>query len=185
MGILSEYLTNLNEESEIQLNEGIGDIANKIFLFLGYGMPKDPEIKALSKSHGVCLGVCRRAFPEERTTTRKRGSDTISVPYDPYNWDERRARKDQEETSETVKENPEYGKCALKCRLEYLKQILKVLKKKGKKVCVGNRNVGLCEKWVDKYLPEFEGELKSIELILKNTNTKNRNMAIKNLLKIV
>lgn len=185
MDILSEYLNNLDEMSKVQLNEGIGSIANKIFLFLGYGMPKDPEIQALKKSHQVCLGVCRRAFPAEVTTTRKRGSDTISMEYDPYNWDERKARKDNEETSETVKENPEYGKCSLKCKLEYLKQILKVLKKKGKKVCVKNRNVGLCEKWVDKYLPEFEAELKGIEIVLKKTNTKNRKLAIQNLLKIV
>jgi len=186
MDILSEYLSHIDESSEIQLNEGIGSIANKIFLFLGYGMPKDPEIKALNKSQYRCFNICRRAFPDEVTTTTHAQSDVI---YDPYNWDERQARKDQQETTETIKENPEYGKCVLKCKLDYLKSVLKVLKKKGKKLCIKNRNVNLCEKWMDKYIPEFEAELKSIEIVLDKTNAKkgkgNVSIVINKLLKTV
>ena len=178
MDILKEYLSHIDEMSKVQLNEGIGSIANKIFLFLGYGMPKDPQVKALNKNQYNCYRICRKAFPAEVSTTRKRSSDTLRVPYDPYNWDERKARKDQEETSKTIKENPEYGKCILKCKLEYLKNVLKVLKKKGKKLCVRNKNVSLCEKWVEKYIPEFEAELKSIQVVLDKTNPKKGNVSI-------
>lgn len=151
-------------ESEEIVTEGLLSIMNKILVFLGIGYPKDPDARALRKGFQRGLSYCARAHKAEVTRTSKEMGDKPLTPQE-----ERRVR---EEITETIKENPEFGKCLLRTKLEFSKGLVELADKKGVDICAGNKNRDLCEKWVDKYIPEIRAEIKYIESSLKTEEKK-------------
>ncbi len=151
--LVENYLDYLNGDRQ-HLNEGVLSVLNHIFLFIGFGSPADARFKAIIKSYTNCLGSCSKAYPDEvevKTTQGKKGRTDEDV------------RKEREETIETVKKNPELGKCLIMCYYGELQEIISLLKKNRKTICNKNINKDLCEKWLNKHIPYIEAELKALK----------------------
>lgn len=148
---ITEYM--LYGDKQI-ISEGVLSVLNKAFVLLGFGSPADPRIKAIIKGHNLCQDACYKAYPDdiERTKTRSNKGQT-----------DREVEEQKRETIETIKRNPDRGKCLVICHADKLKETIVVIKKNRKTICNKNMNRDLCEKWVDKYLPEMEANLKALE----------------------
>lgn len=145
-----------------ELHEGVLTSLNSFFVLLGIGKPADRRVEVHRIAYSKCASRCWQAHPGERTTTTRKSRD-----YDKKQTD-RDVSQEREETIERVKENPELGKCLLVCKASLLENVIKVIKANRKNICAKNMNVDLCEKWIDRYLPEMEADLKSLKELLKS-----------------
>lgn len=146
-------------EEKLFINEGVLSTFNKVFVLLGFGTPADPRVKAIYKAAEKCKYSCWKAYPDKTSTTTKQKSRTDSNG----KQSDEEVRRDREETIQSVENNPDRGKCLIMCTYDKLKELISVIKKNQKTICNRNMNKDLCEKWVDKYLPELEADLKSLE----------------------
>jgi hypothetical protein len=144
------------------INEGVLTSLNNFFVLMGMGKPADRRVEVHRIAHQKCTVRCWKAHPGEKTTTTKRSTD-----YDDKQSD-KEIKQEREETITRVKENPELGKCLLVCKATLLDNVIKVIKKNRKTICMKNINRDLCEKWVNRYLPEIEADLKSLKELLKS-----------------
>jgi len=144
------------EKNDIMINEGLLTTLNKVFVWMGFGKPAHPKVKAVFTAASRCSNACWTAYPDERQTSTKRREDTKEKS-------DQEIRKEREETIETIKENPERGKCLIMCYHDKLENLVKVIKQNRKDVCSRNMNRDLCEKWVDMYLPQMEADLKALK----------------------
>lgn len=144
------------EKNDIVVHEGLLTTLNKVFVLMGFGRPAHPKVQAVFKSATNCANACWRAYPDERQVRTKRREDVKEKS-------DKEIRKEREETIETIKENPERGKCLIVCYYDKLKNLVDVIKKNRKNVCSRNMNRDLCEKWVDRYLPQMEADLKALK----------------------
>jgi len=145
-----------------ELHEGVLTSLNSFFVLLGIGKPTDRRVEVHRIAYLKCAGRCWQAHPGERTTTTRKSRD-----YDEKQTD-REVSQEREETIERVKENPELGKCLLVCKASLLDNVIKVIKKNRKTICMKNMNKDLCEKWIERFLPEMEADLKSLKELLKS-----------------
>lgn len=182
--MLDDYLNKLqgieNENKIIQ--EGILTTLNKLFVLLGAGRPIDRRVQVHLKAHHRCTTQCHKTYPGERKTTRRKSTD----------YDKKRSdadiKQEKEETVEQIKENPKLGKCLLVCQANLLSNVIDVIKKNRKTICMKNLNKDLCEKWVERYIPEMEADLKALKEILKsmtNGNGSKLNININKLKKLM
>jgi len=147
------------DENTMLLDEGVLTVMNKFFVLFGFGRPADPRVKAISKAYFRCKSSCWKAYPDEvetTSTTQRRSSGERGQT-------DGQIDKEKQETIETVKRNPERGKCLIMCLYDNLKETIDVIKKDRRTICDKNINKDLCEKWIDRYLPQLEADLKSLE----------------------
>lgn len=182
--LVENYLTYIQANEPYVINEGMLHVLNKLFVILGFGSPADPKFKAVLKSSYRCSSACYRAYPDERSTTRT-GSAEQRGKREQSDED---IRKEKDEIIETIKENPERGKCLVMCHYDKLKGMIDVINKNRKNICSKNINVDLCEKWIDRNLPELEADLKALGNavnMMKGKQGGNVNVVVNTLKKIL
>jgi len=175
--MLDNYLDKLQGGSGNveELNEGVLTTLNSFFVLFGIGKPADRRVEVHRIAHHKCMIRCFEAHTGEKTTITKRSRE-----YDDKQ-DDRDIKQEKEETIERIKENPELGKCLLVCKSSLLQNVIEVIKKNRKNICMKNMNKDLCEKWIERYLPEMEADLKSLKELLKSMGKgggKNGNVNI-------
>lgn len=176
MKLLNEYLDYIDKQQLIEESKGgvIGNL-NKILVFFGWGSPKDAHVRRLNLAYMKGLKYCAVNFgsKERVTTTQKAGEEDVS------------------QTIQSIEENPEYGKCTVRVKVEYLKEIIKYLDKDPEKACAKGRffkriNPDMCIKWIEKNLPEFKDEVAMAERAVKDTqNQKNVSVIVNKLKKVI
>lgn len=137
----------LNETSH--LNEGFLHIANKFFLWLGFGKPAHPLMKTARKAFGTCQRACGLAYQDISSYSTKSST-------------EKDIDTQKKELIETIKANPERGKCLMVCYFDLMRATRDVIKENQKDICSHNVNEDLCEKWVEKNIPEIEAIIKAM-----------------------
>ena len=165
-----------------EINEGILTTLNKFFVLFGIGSPADRKVVVHKIAYQKCALRCWKAHPGEKTTTSRRSRE-----YDKKQTD-KEVSQEREETITKIKENPELGKCLLVCRATLLDNVIKVIKKNRKNICMKNMNKDLCEKWIDRFLPEMEADLNSLKALLKSMGKSSKgsvNISINQLKKIL
>jgi len=173
----------LNEESRRSLseqpqniNEGVADIFNILFVKLGFGFPKHPKIKAAVRQYKKMTQVCSNTFGDKVSVSSQSGSDTFTNS-------KKGVKKDKQLTTRTVETNPELGRCLLKIRLTLLRQVVDVIGSEGsEKTCKKNINKSLCIKWVERNLDDVKMELDQYDQILKQSE---KNLKAKKLKQII
>lgn len=152
--LIEQYLTVLDESN---LNEGLGSMLNQLFAALGFGWPASPKFKAITRSGMKCNSVCYRMYPPSRETTTKSKARNV----EPKRGEEGRSLQNEtEEVITTLKENPDLGKCMTICLYDKVSAYVDVIKKNRKTICDKNINKDLCEKWIDRNLPQLEADVK-------------------------
>jgi hypothetical protein len=178
--LLEEYLQTLEGN---HLNEGVLQTLNKAFVLFGFGKPKDIYFKAVAKGYGRCKIGCWDAYPDEEVTTQQRSQTGINKGGNAKS--DKDINREKEDTISTVKKNPDRGKCLMLCYHDLLKNTIEVIKKNRKTICDKNINKDLCEKWVTKYLPEMEAQLKAMSSIIDQMKKGQANITINKLKKIL
>lgn len=157
--LIENYLVYLNEKDDLEKKSGIVNILNSIFSFFGFGRPRHPVIKTLNNLHDKCVGMCARTYkPKQRTTSREYG----------------RGEEVEQSVETSIEENPEFGACATRCRIQLLRSIRDALKTHGKAICDKNINKTLCYKWLDKNLPVLEEEIKFAESAFRDAKGESQ-----------
>jgi hypothetical protein len=166
--LIDQYLTVLDESN---LNEGLGSMLNQLFAALGFGWPASPKFKAITRSGMKCNSVCYRMYPPERETTTRTKTRT-----QPGKGDEGKdLQNETQEVMETLRENPDLGKCMTICLYDKVSAYVDVIKKNRKTICDKNINKDLCEKWIDRNLSQLEADVKVFKStvgVLGNRNQK-------------
>jgi len=166
--IVDQYLTVLDESI---LNEGLGSLLNQLFAALGFGWPASPKFKAITRAGMKCRNVCYRMYPPERETTTRTKTRTAGAKGD----EGKELQNETQEVMETLKENPDLGKCYTICLYDKVSAYVDVIKKNRKTICDKNINKDLCEKWIERNLPKLEADVKifkSTVSVLGNRNQK-------------
>lgn len=176
MKLLNEYLDYLDKRQLIQESKGgvIGTL-NKILVFFGWGAPKDTHVQRLNRTYAKGLSYCAQNFGSKGqvTTTQKAGEEDVS------------------RIVQSIEENPEYGKCVVRIKVQYLKELINYLDKQPKKACskgylLKRINPDMCIKWIEKYLPDFKEEVKMAERAVRETDKqKNVSVVINKIKKII
>lgn len=188
--LVENYVNYLNE------GEGALSLLNKVFVLFGWGKPFDRKFKVIGIAYNSCLTQCNQMHkPKKEITTTISADVNSSKPKDnPSFWDilfgtdvtKRTTEDKKEKTIETFKEDPQHGTCLVKCQYAWLKNVCEVLKKERKSICDENLNVDLCNKWVERYLPELEARRDSLEEIIKQqTSQQNVQVTVGKLNKIL
>jgi len=176
MKIVEAYLNSIDKNTRIEgkhvtemLREGwFGDLFSKICEFLSGGFPRDPEFKSIWGGFHHAEDACYRSFPPKRSQTTKSGQAGRS-------YDDETAWTSQAE--ETVEDNPKLAVCLARAELEFLRDVVQYLKKKGRQVCRNNINEERCEKWLARNLPQYERQLKAMENAVKSASNDPSKMA--------
>jgi len=175
MKLLNEYLDYLDRQQLIQESKGgvIGNL-NKILVFFGWGAPKDAHVRRLHQMYIKGIRYCHQSFgSKQRTTTKKTGEE------------------DAKETIKSIEENPELGKCSVRVKIQYLKDIIEYLDKQPEKACKSGYvfkriNQDICHKWIERNLPNFKDEVRMADRAVRDVEKqKNVSVVINKLKKII
>lgn len=188
--LVESYINHLNE------GEGALSLLNKVFVLFGWGKPFDRKFKVVSIAYNSCLKNCDQMHKGSKEVTTTVSADVNpSKPKDNATfWDllfgtdktERTTEDKKQKTIETYKEDPKHGSCLVKCQYAWLKNVCEVLKKERKTICNENINTDLCNKWVERYLPELEAKRDALaEIIKQETSQQNVQVTVGKLGKVL
>lgn len=168
--LIEQYLTVLDESN---LNEGLGSMLNQLFAALGFGWPASPKFKAITNAGMKCQGICYRMYPPERETTTRTKTRT-SGAQSRKGEEGKEIQNETAEVIETLKENPDLGKCMTICLYDKVSAYVDVIKKNRKTICDKNINKDLCEKWIDRNLPQLEADVKVFKSTVGALGNRNQ-----------
>lgn len=157
--LLENYLQQIHEQDE-PFPEG--SIMSKVFVALGFGLPKHRKFRTYMKQYEKCVEQCNRHYEEEREVY-KSNRDMFNQMDEPNKVDKRDTKETESMSDELVKSNPEKAKCITRCRITMLRSIVDLMEKEGDKICEKNKMGETCKEWVNKNLPELKVELEYLE----------------------
>ena len=157
--LLENYLKTLHEQDE-PFPEG--SLMNKLFVALGFGLPRHRKFKMYLKQYGKCVETCNKHYEEEKQVY-KQDKDLYNQMDNPDKMDKRDVKETEKMNSEMIKNNPEKAKCITHCRITLLRSIIKLVEQEGDKICEKNIGTNTCKEWLNKNLPELKVELEYLE----------------------